>query len=108
MSGCAHCIYDIYTDELRDWHSEMSDARSSLLALSPPLSDKEWRSDVLGERPIAEAGEARQNESQGKGERETPEEHAEREVERIIGNLDPSMKAFLEMERKMKAKKKAQ
>jgi aarF domain-containing kinase len=99
MSGCAHCAYDIYADDLQDFHAEASAARASLLALDPPLAPDEWPAEHLGARPTQSAG---------KGAAGMPSEQArataESEVDAVIGGLDPTMAAFLKMEKAMKKK----
>ena len=47
----------------------------------------------MGEYPDASSKE---------GGGEDMKERAQKEVDRVIGDLDPTMRAFLEMERKMK------
>ena len=94
MSGCAHCAYDIYAEDLEDFHSRLSSVRSQLAQVSPPVTREEWRSDLLGNFPSASSG--------GAGLEEDLKERAQQEVDRVIGDLDPTMRAFLEMERKIK------
>ncbi|GAC98559.1 potential mitochondrial chaperonin [Pseudozyma hubeiensis SY62] len=93
MSGCAHCAYDIYAEDLEDFHSRLSSVRTQLTQLSPPVTRQEWRQDLLGDYPSSD-GSA--------GSKEDMKERAQREVDRVISDLDPTMKAFLEMERKLK------
>ena len=99
MSGCAHCAYDIYAEDLEDFHSRLSSVRTQLTQLEPPVTRDEWRADLLGEYPSSstdsESGKA------GSGDDDV-KERAQREVDRVIGDLDPTMRAFLEMERKLK------
>ncbi|PWY98904.1 ABC1-domain-containing protein [Testicularia cyperi] len=100
MSGCAHCAYDIYAEDLEDFHGKVSAVRKQLTELDPPVTEAEWRSDLLGAFPTesSDSGGADATEADKEGMRE----RAEREVDRVIGDLDPTMKAFLEMERRMK------
>lgn len=88
MSGCARCVYDIYAEDLQLFNSDLSQVRQKLDTMG--LSDQEWDEGLLGKR----SGEMDAKRS------------AEDEVEAVIGDLDPTMKAFLEMERKMKDKNK--
>ena len=92
MSGCAHCAYDIYAEDLQDFHSRLASVRTRLAQLSPPVTREEWRSDLLGEYPTED----------GSGTQEDVQERAQQEVDRVISDLDPTMKAFLQMERKLK------
>nr|CDI56499.1 related to ABC1-ubiquinol--cytochrome-c reductase complex assembly protein [Melanopsichium pennsylvanicum 4] len=95
MSGCAHCAYDIYAEDLEDFHARLSSVRSQLSQLEPRVTNHEWRSDLLGEYP----GET---EIKGKEAGEDLKQKAQAEVDKVIGDLDPTMRAFLEMERKLK------
>ncbi|KIS69952.1 uncharacterized protein UMAG_02464 [Mycosarcoma maydis] len=94
MSGCAHCAYDIYAEDLQDFHSRLSSVRTQLAQLSPPVTREEWRQDLLGDYPSSD--------SEAGGSEDDMKERAQREVDRVISDLDPTMKAFLEMERKLK------
>lgn len=98
MSGCAHCAYDIYAEDLEDLHSRLSSVRTQLVRLSPPVTRDEWRTDLLGDYP-SEGENAKEGAA---GSDEEMRQRAQREVDRVISDLDPTMKAFLEMERKLK------
>ncbi|PWN43047.1 ABC1-domain-containing protein [Ceraceosorus guamensis] len=89
MSGCVHCVYDMYADDLEAFH----EARNQLLSLTPPLTDDEWPSHLLGPRP-----ETAPNFNGAK-------EQAQAEADAHESSLDPSMQAFLAMERGIKAKR---
>lgn len=104
MSGCAHCAYDIYAEDLEDFHSRLSSVRSQLTQLSPPVTRQEWRDDLLGDYPssAASSGDGSAGAAGSATESEEMKERAQREVDRVIGDLDPTMRAFLEMERKLK------
>ncbi|KAN0065503.1 hypothetical protein ACQY0O_001340 [Thecaphora frezii] len=97
MSGCAHCAYDIYAEDLEDFHSKLQAVRQRLLALEPPVTASEWHEDLLGAFP------SDQSEASGEDARA----RAEKEVNRAIGDLDPTMKAFLEMERRLKKQERS-
>lgn len=92
MSGCARCVYDLYKEDLDDYQETMSEVRKKLEEMKPPLSDVEWDVQLLGKRP----GQAGAGKADGAQEAEAIE----------IKGLDPTMKAFLEMERAMKKKQK--
>jgi aarF domain-containing kinase len=96
MSGCAHCTYDIYAEDLQDYHSRLASARMQLTQMSPPVTPEEWRQDLLGDYPYASDGAGAPVSQADMRER------AERDVDRVISDLDPTMRAFLEMERKLK------
>lgn len=89
MSGCARCVYDLYAEDLEDYHGQLVIARNHLLALSPPVGDKDWPKE-LGPRKKAEdvKDEARSR----------ADEAATIELE----GLDVSMKTFLALERQIR------
>lgn len=92
MSGCARCVYDLYKEDLEDYQETMAEVRKKLEEMKPPLSEAEWDVQLLGKRSGQEGG--------GKDD-------GAKEAEPIeIKGLDPTMKAFLEMERAMKKKQK--
>jgi aarF domain-containing kinase len=92
MSGCARCVYDLHFEDLQDYQQDLTAARSRLLSLSPPLDEKEWDVSLLGARSKHTGGQ--DNRSAG--------DKAQDEVDAVIGNLDPSMKAFLQLEQSLK------
>lgn len=92
MSGCVHCVYDIHFDALVDYQEDLAEARSKLLALDPPISDNDWDVSLLGQKP--EQGATIDGPSAAK--------NAQNEVDAAIEKLDPSMKAFLQLERSLK------
>ncbi|UZJ54213.1 hypothetical protein CBS101457_003533 [Exobasidium rhododendri] len=94
MSGCARCVYDLHLEDLQDYQQDLSVVRNRLLSISPPLRKEEWNVDLLGQRP----------EEQSVDDRRSAAEKAEAEVDAVIGNLNPSMKAFLQLERSLKKK----
>lgn len=102
MSGCAHCAYDIYADDLQDFHAEAVAARAALLALDPPLAPGEWPAEQLGAMPSPSTGDKATGMPS-----EQARATAESEVDAVIGGLDPTMRAFIEMERRTKKKKAA-
>ncbi|KAG0292182.1 hypothetical protein BGZ98_002683 [Dissophora globulifera] len=75
MSGCAHCVYDIYEEDRQDYKRELSAILKAIetAGLSPPPAN------IIG--GATASGQA------GKG---------------ADDDMDPSMKAFLELERKLK------
>ena len=81
MSGCAHCVYDIYLADVEEYHEQLGDARTALLAKGE-ISDEEWPRE-LGQKPRAGAGH-------GKGE--DPKEMAARALRDSYAQLDPSMR----------------
>lgn len=92
MSGCARCVYDLYAEDLQDYQQDLIAARNRLLTLAPPLDDGEWNVDLLGERP----------QKQQANDTQSAKVRAQEEVDAVIGKLDPSMKAFLQLERSLK------
>jgi aarF domain-containing kinase len=92
MSGCAHCVYDIHYEALMDYHEDLTISRNKLMSLDPPISDQDWNVSLLGKRP----------ESGTKLEGAAAMKRAQDEVDAAIEKLDPSMKAFLQLERSIK------
>ncbi|KAG9094447.1 hypothetical protein FRC06_010800 [Ceratobasidium sp. 370] len=79
MSGCAVCVYDLYLSALDDYKQSLLDARSQLESRSVPFS--EWPDNVRQAKP-------------------------QQEEQSLDGlDLDPSMKAFLMLEKKIGQKK---
>ncbi|WFD29580.1 hypothetical protein MSPP1_000589 [Malassezia sp. CBS 17886] len=84
MSGCARCVYDLYTEELQDYKAEMADVHEKLKNAYPPLTAEEWDEGALGQRPSAAGASA----------------VASVEAD---DDVDPSLKAFMALEKKIKA-----
>ncbi|GAA5826842.1 hypothetical protein JCM11251_002915 [Rhodosporidiobolus azoricus] len=118
MSGCAHCVYDLYLEDLELYHSLLSSAKSTILIRLASLHDRgqaleevekrDWpeelgkKEEVLAE--VARGGSGRKG---GVGEEQEAKQKAQKELEKAREGLDPTMRAFLEMEAKMKAKQQA-
>lgn len=98
-TGCARCVYDLYAEDLQDYQQDLSTVRSQLLALNPPLDPQAWDEELLGPRPSEQSIDAPLDVR-------TAEKRAQDEVDAVIGKLDPTMKAFLELERSLKKKAK--
>lgn len=103
MSGCARCVYDLYTEDLQDFHKDMQHARSAVLALLRKASSVrtanstfEWPVELLGPLPAAA-------EPSGSAD-DAARDKAGAEVDAEIDGLEPSMKAFLQMERRLRKK----
>ncbi|KAK4703288.1 hypothetical protein P7C70_g2927, partial [Phenoliferia sp. Uapishka_3] len=123
MSGCAHCVYDIYLSDLEVYHDQLLDARQALLSKGL-INGDDWPPE-LGER--AAAAEVGGAEGGGEG---AAKRQAEKALEGVYKTLDPSMRydrttpfslcadetadgaspracrAFLEMEARLKKKDK--
>ncbi|EJT99204.1 hypothetical protein DACRYDRAFT_23815 [Dacryopinax primogenitus] len=87
MSGCATCVYDLYTEVLEAYHADLLVARQKLTAAAVPESL--WPEDVLSS--------GTDGKSAGKKAKEA--------VDDEISRLDVSLKAFLAMERALKTKR---
>ncbi|KAM0755766.1 hypothetical protein T439DRAFT_282584, partial [Meredithblackwellia eburnea MCA 4105] len=96
MSGCAHCIYDIYVEDLEFYHEQIVAARKALLAKGSEVSAAEWPEE-LGERAMDDTSSPKEAD---------PKAEAERALQETYKTLDPSMRAFLEMEARLKKKQK--
>lgn len=98
--GCARCVYDLYAEDLQDYQQDLSSARAKLFALSPPIANEDWDETLFGPKPKP------QNETHEKVDIRSAQEKAQDEVDAVIGQLDPTMKAFLQLERSLKRKRK--
>lgn len=107
MSGCAVCVYDLYKDALTDWQENLDELRSELLAL--PLPGGEWDEKLLGCSREEAIKRAKGVKGEGGAEAEKKrkeEEDRQREDAILKGVEDPTMRAFLEMERAMKRRER--
>lgn len=82
MSGCARCVYDLYSEDLQEYQANLEEARSQLTALS--LTRAEWDETLLGQYPDASTD----SKPSGKS--------------RLEPDIDPSIKAFLALEQSLK------
>ncbi|CAO1632189.1 unnamed protein product [Sympodiomycopsis kandeliae] len=96
MSGCARCVYDLYKEDLEDYQEVLTVVRNKLLN-ELGVKEEEWDADLLGKYPSSNSKDT------GSTTRS-----ADEEVDAVIAGLDPTMKAFLEMERKLKKKQQQQ
>ena len=74
MSGCVHCVYTIYADDLELYTDALESARKALTKAQVPTS--QWPEEV-------------QTKSSGAGE------VRDAEVKKVEESVDPSMAAFL-------------
>ncbi|CAE6504127.1 unnamed protein product [Rhizoctonia solani] len=86
MSGCAVCVYDLYLDSLNTYKQEAKTARTHLREKSIPVT--EWPDD-LQEQERKDASANKKDEENG--------------LDSL--DMDPSMKAFLMLEKKLGQKK---
>jgi hypothetical protein len=77
MSGCVHCVYTIYADEMEEYTEALKEAKTALEARHTPIS--EW--------PIAVANIATGKDGAG--------EELRRQKEDTMKGVDPSLAAFL-------------
>jgi hypothetical protein len=82
MSGCAVCVYDLYLSSLDDYKKEARDVRAQLRQRSVPVY--EWPDD-LQKQETREASADEEEKKEGLDELD----------------LDPSMKAFLMLEKQL-------
>jgi hypothetical protein len=78
MSGCAVCVHDLYQESLDDYDASVAAVRASLADMKVP--EDEWPQTI---RPRAEKGTS-------------------------FAASNPSLNAFREMERALKARREAQ
>ncbi|KAK0525379.1 hypothetical protein OC842_005523, partial [Tilletia horrida] len=107
---CAHCTYDMYADAIQEYIAELGRARDALVGLVPALGEDEWaEAEALGiKRPSASSGgpaQPRGGRSGGGGANDEAEAEAVRAVDEAVRAVeDPTLRAFLDMERRMKKK----
>ncbi|KAK1921734.1 oxidoreductase-like protein [Papiliotrema laurentii] len=83
MSGCVHCVYTIYADELEEYNEALGAAKDALVKAGIPTS--QWPDEVR-----AKDG--------------STSDQVEKQVEKVMESVDPSMAAFLALEGKLKKK----
>ncbi|KAI5449573.1 hypothetical protein NCC49_004566 [Naganishia albida] len=108
MSGCVNCVYTLYADDLLAYNEALTNAISSLLASHVPRS--EWPEEVRefskkgsskGDDAAAAAfGSSRKDIGPEKVEKVTREEI----MRDVLVDVDPALRAFLELENKIKAR----
>jgi hypothetical protein len=109
MSGCAICIYDIYADALLEYNTALRAARKALLAADSP--ETVWPGAVREmHRKLAAREEraARRTAAAAQAEQAANAvvaEAAAEEMDETLEDLDPAMRAFLELEGKLKKAK---
>ena len=92
LSGCVNCVYTLYADDVDEHNKAMQDIRSRLRDYDPPITADEWDIQRLGPMPHASADEL-------ENERHTQDREA-----RQAQSADPTLAAFLELERNLKKK----
>ena len=132
MSGCATCVYDLYLDDLEHFHSQVREAKRQILDTlraeaaadaagtgnGTPVDLSGWPESQLGPPPtlskLSDATPADNNRDGGgggdsKSGSPDPAEVAEREAAEARKQIsDPTLRAFLEMEARMKKKQQDQ
>ncbi|GAA6009122.1 hypothetical protein JCM11491_005758 [Sporobolomyces phaffii] len=102
MSGCAHCVYDVYLDDVHLYHDRLAQLRPRLVAAfrnrnranDNDDARAQWPSDILG--PL--------DDDDATTPLRSAKELAKRALEDARRALDPATRAFLEMEERMKDK----
>lgn len=95
MSGCAHCVYDLYLEDLESYHSLLSTARSAVLSRLKELKEGGQLIPAEGTWP-EELGKPVQEGKEGEGEGgKGAEEKAKEELDRVRKDLDPTMRCAL-------------
>lgn len=91
MSGCVHCVYDLYATSLAEYATALASARSALEAKRVPRA--EWPGALLQGGRSDQGGEV---------------EGVKEDMVDVLEGMDPGMRAFLELEGRLgKAKKVA-
>jgi aarF domain-containing kinase len=137
MSGCAHCIYDVYLEDLQLFHQTLvPETRTKLINIlrqrrrdDSDIVDeliKLWPENTLGKRPNLTTDD--DDEESKSTTAQEAKQVAQRELRKVRNSLDPAtrsvflfleikeetdpvlsiihFRAFLEMEEKIKNKKK--
>jgi aarF domain-containing kinase len=79
MSGCVHCIYDIYSTSLADYSSALACALDALRSSQTPRAAWPLAVKKFDEKGGEEGG-----------------------AKELLQDMDPTMRAFLEMEGRLK------
>lgn len=86
QSGCVNCVYTLYADNVKEHKKAMREIRSRLQKCDPPIREDEWDTNLLGPMPNA------------------PDTQGDDDVVDEPKPADPSLAAFLELERKLQKK----
>ncbi|SCZ97561.1 BZ3500_MvSof-1268-A1-R1_Chr4-3g07249 [Microbotryum saponariae] len=104
QSGCAICVYDSYLSSIEEYHDALSstleELRNKIQQQSLRVEAKDWPAELGPFDAFVKRGASQT--VQGAKER------AEDELKRVKSSLDPSLRAFLEMEARLKAKQNAE
>jgi aarF domain-containing kinase len=84
-------VYDLYAEDLQEFYSDLEHARDQLV--QKHVSRSLWPAEIASLPPTS---------GDGQDLRDTAADRADRDVEITIEGLDPSMKAFLALERRLK------
>ncbi|KAM0791046.1 hypothetical protein ACM66B_004341 [Microbotryomycetes sp. NB124-2] len=112
QSGCATCVYDIYLDSIETFHVLVTEAKAKVLdkikrdvGSKVEQAPEGWPVDVFGEWDPSEIGEDNVVHEKGTSKAtDVAKRKAEKELERTRAALDPALRAFLEMEARLKKK----
>ncbi|KDE06501.1 hypothetical protein MVLG_03153 [Microbotryum lychnidis-dioicae p1A1 Lamole] len=103
QSGCAICVWDSYLSSIEEYHdaltSTLEELRNKIQQQSLQVEAKDWPAELGAFDAFVKSGTS-QTVQGGK-------ERAEEELKRVKSSLDPSLRAFLEMEARLKAKPNA-
>ncbi|WVF69616.1 hypothetical protein IAT40_004394 [Kwoniella sp. CBS 6097] len=102
MSGCVHCVYTIYADDLETYSEAIVRARTALLDAEVPQDQWPIRDELVESSKAKEANAKSTSTSDGKV-KEADQIVAE-ETEKMESGMDPTMSAFLAFENKLKKK----
>ncbi|KAK4052592.1 hypothetical protein OIO90_004220 [Microbotryomycetes sp. JL221] len=118
QSGCATCVYDIYLESIENWHEQVSASKVQVLdklrrdaahlVSSISTAPRDWPEDIFGTWDPQELKQDASNSTTSTNAIEQAKVKAEKELERTRASLDPALRAFLEMEARLKKKAKAQ
>ncbi|KAL5606503.1 hypothetical protein BROUX41_002909 [Berkeleyomyces rouxiae] len=104
MSGCVHCVWDIYQDEMLQWQAAMKQAEEAALEepsskASSPINPTKGPTGAL-QTSTKEAGTKDTKKSKA-----TLEAERKKEEDKLFENVPVGIRQFMMMEKKMKNQK---
>ncbi|GHJ90279.1 hypothetical protein NliqN6_6681 [Naganishia liquefaciens] len=102
MSGCVNCVYTLYADDLLAYNESISHALSALRAFNIPKT--EWPTEVRAFADKGQTGDASAAAFGSKREEKAGTVTRETIMRDVLEDVDPALRAFLELENKIKAR----
>ncbi|BFZ56590.1 hypothetical protein PYCC9005_003637 [Savitreella phatthalungensis] len=108
QSGCIHCVWDIYREDVEDYQAKRKEARAALLAGGHVIPQELGGGGRAAGSQAGSVGRASQNEGARTSQRGVGEDKAggmEEDEEDMIGQLSPQLQAFIQLEKSLKEKR---